>query len=116
MPGKVRWQGLNDPRRAGELYAERWHTGEPVCFGHLDEPDTSKLSASRHQLRVFKFSTINSHPSKVTNKQIGFPLITPTFCSVTCIFPNKYFLFTIFPFVKTNSHLMLIFDRNKLDI
>ena len=56
MPGKVRWQGLNDPRRAGELYAERWHTGEPVCFGHLDEPDTSKLSAYRYQLRVLVFN------------------------------------------------------------
>ena len=55
MPGKVRWQGLNDPRRAGELYAERWHTGEPVCFGHLDEPDPPSSQHIATSFLLFSF-------------------------------------------------------------
>ena len=92
MPGKVRWQGLNDPRRAGELHAERWHTGEPVCFGHLDEPDTSKLSAYRYQLRVLVFNNQftpfqgNKQTNRLSSHYTNL-LLSHLYFSPTNIFP-----------------------------
>ena len=90
---RARWQRVERPEKRvepGERHAERWQPGGPVCFGHLDHTDTSKLSAYRYQLRVlvFKIQFTLLQGNKQTNRLFLSSHLPP---SIILFFPQQIF-------------------------